>query len=106
MAKTKKKLKRPAKHRASWKGNLSFGLVSFPVQAFNALNPEQSDIHFHKLHATCHRRIHYGKGCPIHGRGGNDAIVSGYGYAQGEYVEIEPGEVGTRRDETGRRVRL
>ena len=41
----KTKHKSQGKHRASWKGNLSFGLVSFPVQAFNARNPEQGDIH-------------------------------------------------------------
>ena len=66
---TRKKSKRAprSKHRASWRGNLTFGLVSFPVQAVNALNRQQSDIHFHQLHATCHRRIHYQKVCPVHG---------------------------------------
>lgn len=82
-----------SKHRASWKGNLTFGLVSFPVQAFNAFNREQSDIHFHQLHATCHRRIQYQKVCPIHGEVPNDEIVSGYEYAKGKYVEIEDEEI-------------
>jgi DNA end-binding protein Ku len=106
MAKHKKKLKRPAKHRASWKGNLSFGLVSFPVQAFNALNPEQSDIHFHQLHAPCHKRIHYEKVCPIHGRVSNDEIVSGYEYAKGKYVEVEPEELDALRTETERSLTI
>lgn len=82
-----------SKHRASWKGNLTFGLVSFPVQAFNAFNREQSDIHFHQLHASCHRRIKYQKVCPVHGEVANDEIVSGYEYAKGKYVEIEPEEL-------------
>ena len=64
----KTKHKPQGKHRASWKGNLSFGLVSFPVQAFNAPIRNESDIHFHQLHAACHQRIHYDKVCPIHGR--------------------------------------
>src|SRR5204862_2841179 len=106
MATKKKNAKRPLKHRASWKGNLSFGLVSFPVQAFNALDPEQSDIHFHKLHATCHRRIHYEKVCPIHGRVSNDEIVSGYEYAKGKYVEIEPQELDALRTETERSLTI
>src|SRR4051812_6433200 len=61
------KRKRSPKFRAGWRGNLSFGLVSFPVEAVNALNRQESDIHFHQLHAKCHRRIHYQKVCPVHG---------------------------------------
>src|SRR5262245_26640317 len=96
MATTKAK-KRPAKHRASWKGHLAFGLVSFPVQAFNALNPEGSDIHFHQLHSVCHRRIHYQKVCPLHGEVPNDEIVSGYEYRKGKYVEVEADELDALR---------
>jgi DNA end-binding protein Ku len=101
MAARKSKRKAAPKHRSSWKGNLTFGLVSFPVQAVNAFNREQSDIHFHQLHAKCHRRIHYEKICPAHGAVPNDEIVSGYEYAKGKYVEIEPEELdalGTTRE--------
>jgi DNA end-binding protein Ku len=93
MATKHKNSKPKSKHRASWKGNLTFGLVSFPVQAFNARNPEQSDIHFHQLHAACHRRIRYAKVCPIHGEVTKDEIVSGYEYRKGQYVEIDPEEL-------------
>src|SRR5258706_6569954 len=106
MATKKKNAKRPGKYRARWKGNLSFGLVSFPVQAFNARNPEQSDIHFHQLHAACHRQIRYEKVCPIHGRVTNDEIVSGYEYAKGKYVEIEPEELDTLRTEAERSLTI
>jgi DNA end-binding protein Ku len=85
---------------------LSFGLVSFPVQAFNARNPEQSDIHFHQLHAACHKRIHYQKVCPIHGQVSNDEIVSGYEYAKGKYVEVEPEELDALRTETERSLTI
>jgi DNA end-binding protein Ku len=92
-ARKSKRASKRSKHRASWKGNLTFGLVSFPVQAFNAFNREQSDIHFHQLHATCHRRIQYQKVCPVHGEVSNDEIVSGYEYAKGKYVEIDDEEI-------------
>src|SRR5689334_474245 len=97
--------KTPPKHRgttsrASWRGNLSFGLVSFAVEAFNALNRQGSDIHFHQLHAKCHSRIHYEKVCPIHGQVSNDEIVSGYEYAKGKYVEIDPEELDKFRTES------
>ena len=91
-----------AKHRASWSGQLRFGLVSFPVQAFNVHLPEQGEFHFHQLHAECHRRIHYQKVCPIHGEVDNDEIVSGYEYRKGEYVEIDPDELDALRTESER----
>lgn len=85
--------------RASWRGPLKFGLVSFAVEAFNALDRESSDIHFHQLHATCHRRIHYAKICPVHGEVPQDEIVSGYEYKKGKYVEIEAEELANLREE-------
>lgn len=97
MAKRKKSSGKRPKHRASWKGNLTFGLVSFPVQAFNALNREQSDVHFHQLHASCHRRIKYQKVCPVHGEISNEEIVSGYEYRKGKYVEIDSEELDALR---------
>lgn len=106
MAKKKKPAARRPKHRASWKGNLSFGLVSFPVQAFNALNREQSDVHFNQLHAECHRRIQYQKVCPVHGEVSQDEIVSGYEYRKGKYVEIEPEEIDALRTERERALTI
>jgi DNA end-binding protein Ku len=105
MAKHKKQ-KRQTKQRASWRGHLTFGLVSFPVQAINARNPQESDIHFHQLHATCHRRIHYEKVCPVHGRVTNDEIVAGYEYRKGQYVEIDPEELDALRTEKERSLTI
>lgn len=83
--------------RASWKGNLTFGLVSFTVEAFNALDRSRSDIHFHQIHAECHRRIQYQKVCPIHGEISNEEIVSGYEISKGHYIEIDPDELESLR---------
>jgi DNA end-binding protein Ku len=105
MAKPKKKPSRP-KHRASWKGHLSFGLVSFPVQAFNARSREQGDIHFHQLHEACHRRVRYQKVCPVHGEIPSDEIVSGYEYKKGRYVEIDPDELDALRTEAERSLTI
>ena len=81
--------KKEARPRASWSGNLRFGLVNIPVQAFNARTPEGGEIVFHKLHSKCHSRIRYEKHCPLHGAISNDEIVSGYEYAKDRYVELE-----------------
>jgi DNA end-binding protein Ku len=94
------------KHRASWRGHLTFGLVSFPVQAVNAFNRQQSDIHFHQLHATCHRRIHYQKVCPVHGEVTNDEIVSGFEQRKGKYIEIEPEELDAVRTKKERSLTI
>ena len=81
------------KGRASWSGLLKFGLVSFPVEAFNVLKREQGTIALHQLHAACHSRIRYEKHCPIHGKVPNDEIVSGYEYGKDQYIEITPEEL-------------
>lgn len=82
-----------SKARASWRGALSFGLVSFPVQAFNAHLPAEDHVAFHQLHEKCHSRIHYEKVCPLHGQVDQSEIVSGFEYKKGKYVEIEPEEL-------------
>src|SRR5580765_6878990 len=82
-----------AKSRASWRGMVRFGLVSFPVEAFNAHSTEEAPIAFHQLHAECHSRIRYQKTCPVHGPISNDESVSGYEVRKGEYVEIDPDEL-------------
>jgi DNA end-binding protein Ku len=95
----KKKSARKPGRRASWKGSLRFGLVSIDVEAFNARSSEGGDIHFHQLHAKCHRRIHYEKVCPVHGAVPNDEIISGYEYAKGKYVEMDAEELDALRTE-------
>jgi len=76
---------------------LRFGLVSIEVEALNARSSDGGDIHFHQLHATCHRRIHFAKTCPVHGEVPNDEIVSGYEYAKGKYIEVDAEELDALR---------
>lgn len=85
--------------RASWKGRVKFGLVSFEVEAVNIHSPDDGDIHFHQLHEECHHRIKYEKVCPTHGPVKQSEIVSGYEYQKGKYVEIEPGELDELRSD-------
>ncbi len=96
---TKRRAKKIARAtwRASWKGELQFGLVRFTVEAVNAHSRSGSDIHFHQLHATCHSRIEYQKACPIHGEVDQDEIVLGYEYGRGKYIEIDPDELDAMR---------
>lgn len=87
----------PGNPRASWRGLVRFGLVTFPVEALNAILPERGNVTFHQLHAKCHSRIRYEKVCPVHGPVPNDEIIKGYEHTRGKYVEIEAEEIDALR---------
>ena len=93
--------------RPAWKGYLRISLVSMPVLAYTGSSgstDEGSPIRFNQLHRECHSRIKYVKTCPIHGEVPNDEIVSGYEYAKGQYVEIDPDELAELRPEGERAI--
>jgi DNA end-binding protein Ku len=91
--------------RSSWKGYLKLSLVSVPVRGFTA-NIAASEIRLHQLHSECHSRIKYQKTCPVHGEVPKEEIVSGYEYAKGEYVILEPEEIAKLRGERERAVTI
>jgi DNA end-binding protein Ku len=92
--------------RATWKGQLRFGLVSFAVEAINVHAAERGDIHFHQLHDECHSRIRYQKVCPVHGQVTNNEIISGYEYEKGKYVEIDADELDELRSDKERSLSI
>src|SRR5207244_3333357 len=79
--------------RSNWEGFIRLSLISMPVRAFSASVQGRGKIAFHMIHKTCNSRIHYQKVCPIHGEVSKDEIVSGYEYAKGEYILVDPGEL-------------
>lgn len=87
--------------RPSWSGFLRLSLVSVPVQAFTAEEPDDGGIRFNQLHADCHRRIQYKKFCPVHGEVSKDEIVTGYEYAQDQYVVVDKNELEQATDDDG-----
>src|SRR5437879_10537825 len=92
--------------RSSWKGFLRLSLVSIPVKAYTATASGGGEIHLNQIHADCHNRIKYQKTCPIHGEVSNDAIVSGYEFAKGQFVVIDPEELEKVRSEADKAVRI
>lgn len=91
--------------RSSWKGFIKLSLVSVPVKAYTA-NATGSEIHLNQLHAECNNRIRYQKACPEHGEVGRDEIVSGYEFAKGQYVVIDPDEVSKLRTQSDKSVQI
>ena len=79
--------------RSIWSGFIRFGLVSVPVKAYTATASGGGGISLNQLHKDCNSRINYKKTCPVHGELKADEIVSGYEFAKGQYVVIDPSEV-------------
>ncbi len=47
--------------KSSWKGSLSFGLVTIPVELYSAV--QEHSLGFKLLHASCHTPINYERWC-------------------------------------------
>src|SRR5262245_19330427 len=92
--------------RPSWEGYLRFNLISVPVKAYNATVAGGGKIGFHLLHKKCSSRIRYKKVCPIHGEVDKDEIVSGYEYAKGKYVIVDPAELDKLRSENDKAISI
>lgn len=91
--------------RSSWKGYLKLSLVSIPVRGYTA-NKSGGEIRLNQLHSTCHSRIKYQKVCPIHGEVPKDEIVSGYEFAEDQYVVVDADEIEQLRSERDRAINV
>ena len=71
-----------------WKGTLSIGLVTVPVELKRAIRDEER-IHFHMLHDADMAPIRYERVCTADGAEVPwDDIVKGYEYRKGKYVVV------------------
>lgn len=70
---------------ATWKGNLSFGLVSIPIQLSPAARTER--ISFNQLHKVCHTRLKQPLFCPTCNRMvERSEVEKGYEYEKDQYL--------------------
>jgi len=92
--------------RPNWTGYLRLNLVSVPVAAYTAAEPDEGKVRLHQLHEPCHSRIKYQKVCPIHGDVSNSEIVTGYEYTKGQYVIVDRKEKGADRSQSERVIEL
>jgi DNA end-binding protein Ku len=77
----------PRTPRAIWRGTISFGLVSIPVNLYTAT--ESHDVHFHLLHKKDGARLKNIRWCPIDEKAVPwDEVVRGFEYTKGRYVAI------------------
>src|ERR1700729_4324002 len=77
---------------STWKGNISFGLVSVPIRLFSAAR--YSHVAFHEIHRECGTRVHQQLYCPHDERVvPRDEIALGYEIEKGKYILVDPAEL-------------
>ena len=77
---------------STWKGHLTFGLVSLPVRLFTAARGET--ISFNQLHKEDHSRVKQVLYCQAEDKPiSRDQIVKGYEYEKGKYVVIDDEDI-------------
>lgn len=75
--------------RALWKGAITFGLVSIPVEVHTAVRDRQ--LHFHMLTAKDKSRVRMQRVSEKTGRAVEwSDLVKGYEYTKGRYVVLTP----------------
>lgn len=73
--------------RAIWRGTISFGMVSIPVDLYTAT--ESHDVRFHLLHKKDGVRLKNVRWCPKDEKAVPwDEVVRGFEYAKGRYLPI------------------
>jgi DNA end-binding protein Ku len=77
---------------STWKGHLTFGLVSFPIRLFSAARSET--ISFNLLHKDDHSRIRQVTFCQAEDKPvSRSELVKGYEYEKDHYVVIEDEDI-------------
>jgi DNA end-binding protein Ku len=84
----------------TWKGHLTFGLVSIPLKLYPAARSHT--IVFHQIHKPCRTRLRRPLFCPTCNRlVERTEVVKGYEYEKGQYLLIEKQEIKKLAPETG-----
>ena len=77
---------------STWKGHLTFGLVSFPIRLFSAARAET--VSFNLLHKEDHSRIKQMIYCQAEDKPvPRSELVKGYEYEKDRYVEIDDEDI-------------
>ncbi|MGH9710258.1 MAG: Ku protein [Candidatus Acidiferrales bacterium] len=90
---------------SSWKGFLTFGLISIPIRLSPAARTER--ISFNQLHKECHTRLKQPLFCPTCNRiVERSEVEKGYEYEDGQYVLFTEEELGKVEPESARSMEI
>jgi len=77
---------------ATWRGSLTFGLLSVPIRLYTAARSERMNLH--QLHKVCNTRLKQPLYCPRCDRQvERSEVVKGYEYEPGQYVLVTEEEI-------------
>lgn len=77
---------------SSWKGYISFGLISIPIRLYAAARAFH--VAFHEIHKKCGARVHHQLYCPYDKEVvSRDEIAMGYEIEKDKYILVEPEEL-------------
>jgi len=86
---------------SSWKGYLTFGLISIPVRLSPAARTER--VSFNQIHKVCHTRLKQPLFCPECNRMvERNEVEKGYEYEKGQYMLFTQEEIEEVEPETAR----
>jgi len=75
-----------------WKGSISFGLLTIPIQLFTAARSDRT--YLHQIHRECNTRLRQPLFCPTCDRVvDRSEVIRGYEYDDGHYVLVEDEEL-------------
>ena len=90
---------------SSWKGFLTFGLISIPIRLSPAARTER--ISFNQLHNVCHTRLKQPLFCPTCNRTvERNEIEKGYEYEKDQYVLFTQEELEQVEPESARSMEI
>lgn len=90
---------------SSWKGFLTFGLISIPIRLSPAARTER--ISFNQLHKECHTRLKQPLFCPTCNRMvERSEVEKGYEYEDGQYVLFTAEELDKVEPESARSMEI
>ena len=86
---------------STWKGALSFGLLTIPIRLYPAARSERT--YLHQLHSKCHTRLKQPLFCPTCNRiVSRDEVIKGYEYEEGQYVLVDKDDLQKITPKSGR----
>ncbi|MGB6200318.1 MAG: Ku protein [Candidatus Acidiferrales bacterium] len=86
---------------STWKGALSFGLLTIPIRLYPAARSERT--YLHQLHNKCHTRLKQPLFCPTCNRiVGRDEVIKGYEYEEGQYVLVDKDDLQKMTPKSGK----
>src|SRR6202035_5266199 len=90
---------------STWKGYLTFGLISIPIRLSPAARTER--ISFNQLHKVCHTRLKQPLFCPTCDRMvERSEIEKGYEYEKGQYLLFTQQEIEDVEPESARSMEI